>query len=158
MPVLKSKVRSTPSTLGFEEIKAIIPQRFPFLMVDRVIELVPGERVVATKNLTGNEWFYQGHFPEKAITPGAMMLEAMAQAGIIFFYFCSNEKRDVTYLLGSAKIRFLEPVFPGSQLRIEVTPIKVLSGGGILEGKISVDGKVVAKAELGLGVRENSTW
>ncbi len=127
-------------------------------MVDRVIELVPGERVVATKNLTGNEWFYQGHFPEKAITPGAMMLEAMAQAGIIFFRFCSKEERDVTYLLGSAKIRFLEPVFPGSQLTIEVTPVKVLSRGGILEGKISVDGKVVAKAELGLGVRENSTW
>ena len=158
MPVIKSKARPAPSTLGFEEIKAIIPQRFPFLMVDRVIELVPGERVVAVKNLTGNEWFYQGHFPERAITPGAMMLEAMAQAGIIFFRFCSEEARDVTYLLGSAKVRFLEPVFPGSQLTIKITPIKVLSRGGILDGEISVDGKVVAKAELGLGVRENNTW
>ena len=159
MPTLKSiSTRATSSTLGLEEIKAIIPQRFPFLMVDRVTELVPGERVVAIKNLTGNEWFYQGHFPERAITPGAMMLEAMAQVGIIFFHFCFPKPRDVTYLLGSAKIRFLEPVFPGSQLRIEMIPVKVLSRGGILNGQISVEGKIIAKAELGLGVREDNTW
>ena len=157
-PALKSKTGSTPSTLGFEEIKAIIPQRFPFLMVDRVIELVPGERVVAVKNLTGNEWFYQGHFPERAITPGAMMLEAMAQVGIVFFHFCSKEERDVTYLLGSAKIRFLEPVFPGSQLKIEIIPIKLTSKAGIPNGEISVDDRMVAKGEFALGMKANKTW
>ena len=156
MPVLKS--RPVPSTLGFEEIKTIIPQRFPFLMIDRIIELIPGERVVAIKNLTGNEWFYQGHFPAKAITPGAMMLEAVAQTGIIFFHFCQPERQDVTYLLGSAKIRFLEPVLPGSQLNIEVTPIKITTSAGILNGQISVDGRVVAKGEFALGMKRNDTW
>ncbi len=157
MPVLRRLTRA-PAQLDLEGIKAIIPQRFPFLMLDRVTEIVPGERVLGLKNLTGNEWFYQGHFPEKAITPGAMMLEAMAQAGIIFFHFCHPRPQDVTYLLGSAKTRFLEPVFPGSQLAIEVTPVRVFSQSGILNGQISVEGRVVAKAELGLGIRRNSTW
>src|SRR3989338_8191773 len=110
--------------LDIEAIKAIIPQRFPFLMLDRVLEVIAGERVIAIKNLTGNEWFYQGHFPTRAVTPGAMLLEAIAQAGIVFFHFCGGRSRkaDVTYLLGGAKIRYLEPVYPGSQLIIEITP------------------------------------
>ena len=145
-------------TLDFEEIKAIIPQRFPFLMLDRISELIPGERVVGIKNLTGNEWFYQGHFPAKAITPGAMILEAIAQTGIIFFHFCFPERQDVTYLLGSARIRFLEPVLPGAQLSIEVTPIKLTSSAGIINGQVSVDGRVVAKGEFALGTKPNHTW
>ena len=147
-----------PRSLDFEEIKAIIPQRFPFLMLDRISELIPGERAVGIKNLTGNEWFYQGHFPAKAITPGAMILEAIAQTGIVFFRFCFPEQRDVTYLLGSAKIRFLEPVLPGAQLTIEVTPIKLTSSAGIINAQVSVDGRVVARGELALGIKPNQTW
>ena len=148
---------AVPTQLDFEQIKQIIPQRFPFLMLDRVIEIEPGVRVVGLKNLTGNEWFYQGHFPKKAITPGAMLCEAMAQAGIVFFHVTQPRNNgDVTYLLGSIKLRFLEPVWPGDQLRIVVTPVKLTSQAGILNGEASVDGKIVAKGEFALAAKENS--
>src|SRR3989338_9216271 len=97
---MSSKIgRSTQ--LNFEQIKGIILQRFPFLMIDRVVEMKPGVKVVAIKNLTGNEWFYQGHFPKRAVTPGAMICEAVAQTGIVFFYATQPERNNVTYLLGS---------------------------------------------------------
>lgn len=155
-----TKVLDRPRTLDLEEIKAIIPQRFPFLMVDRVIEVVPGVRVTGIKLLTGNEWFYQGHFPEKAVTPGAMILEAMAQTAIVFLRFCADEPRpDVTYLLGSAKVRYLQPVLPGSSLRVEVTPLRLTGRAAIVHGVASVDGSVVARAELGLGMKgKDDTW
>lgn len=143
-------------TLDFESIKKIIPQRFPFLMLDRVIEVEPGIRLVGIKNLTGNEWFYQGHFPMKAVTPGAMICEAMAQAGIIFFYCVEPNRKDVTYLLGSIKMRFLEPVWPGDQLRIEVTPIKLTGISAILSGGATVSGRRVAKGEFTLAAKQNS--
>ena len=94
--------------LDFEAIKRIIPQRFPFLMLDRIIELEPGVRTVGLKNLSGNEWFYQGHFPKRAITPGAMISEAVAQTGIVFFHYSREGEidRDVTYLLGAIRMRF----------------------------------------------------
>ena len=142
-------------TLDFEQIKRIIPQRFPFLMIDRVVEFEPGVRVIAVKNLTGNEWFYQGHFPKRAVTPGAMICEAVAQAGIVFFHLVSHEGRDVTYLLGSIKMRFLEPAWPGDQLRIEVTPIKVMSDAGILAGLVYVGERLIAKGEFALDAKPN---
>lgn len=153
------KARSSKRSLDLEAIKEIIPQRFPFLMLDRVVELVPGVRVAAIKQLTGNEWFYQGHFPHKAVTPGAMILEGMAQAAIIFLHFCDEEiVPKVTYLLGSAKIRYLEPVLPGSSLHIEVTPVRVTSRAGLVQAVATVDGVVVARGELGLGMKSNESW
>lgn len=148
-----------PSTLDFEEIKSIIPQRFPFLMLDRITELIPGERIVGLKNLTGNEWFYQGHFPTRAITPGAMILEAIAQTGIIFFHFSTDQdKRTVTHLLGKANIRFMKPVFPGSQLVIKIVPIKIVANAGILSAEVRVNEKIVARGEFSLGVKEGDKW
>ena len=146
-----------PLQLDFEQIKQIIPQRFPFLMLDRVVEIEPGVRAVGLKNLTGNEWFYQGHFPKKAVTPGAMISEAIAQTGIVFFHATHGERHpDVTYLMGSLKIRFIEPVWPGDQMRIEVTPIKLTSNAGILNAKVTVNERVVAKGEFGLAAKDNS--
>ncbi len=145
-----------PTQLDFEQIKQIIPQRFPFLMLDRVLELEPGVRIVGLKNLTGNELFYQGHFPKKAVTPGAMISEAIAQTGIVFFHFTQPKQRDVTYLMGSLKIRFIEPVWPGDQMRIEVTPIKLTSTAAILHAKVTVEERVVAKGEFGLVAKDNS--
>ncbi len=144
--------------LDFEQIKQIIPQRFPFLMLDRVVDIEPGVRVVGIKNLTGNEWFYQGHFPKKAITPGAMLCEAMAQTGIIFFHMQRSQRsnrEDVTYLLGSIRVRFIRPAWPGDQLRVTVTPVKLTSQSGILNGEISANGKLVAKGEFVLAMKEN---
>ena len=147
----------TAKTLDFEQIKRIIPQRFPFLMLDRVIIAEPGVRVVGIKNLTGNEWFYQGHFPKRAVTPGAMIGEAVAQTGIVFFHLQQQPPaQDVTYLLGSMKMRFLHPVWPGDQLRIEVTPIRLMRDAGLLNGTITVGERVVARGEFALSAKPNS--
>ena len=142
--------------LDFEEVKRLIPQRFPFLMIDRVIEVMPGEKVIASKNLTGNEWFYQGHFPKKAVTPGAMLVEAIAQTGIIFFRLTRALEDDVTYLLGSVKIRFLGPAWPGDQLHITVTPLKLTSTAAILNGEVSVNQHIIARGEFSLSAKPNN--
>jgi len=146
-----------PRQLDFEQVKRIIPQRFPFLMVDRVTDLEPGVRAVGIKNLTGNEWFYQGHFPKRAVTPGAMICEAMAQTGIVFFHYSREGEReeDVTYLMGSLKVRFLEPVWPGEQLQLEVTPIKVLANAALLHARVTVEARVVATGEFALSAKAN---
>src|SRR3990167_5290523 len=89
---MSNRVAAVPQALDFEQIKRIIPQRFPFLMIDRIVEIEPGVRVVGLKNLTGNEWFYQGHFPKKAVTPGAMICEAVAQTGIVFFHVTQTDQ------------------------------------------------------------------
>src|SRR3989338_8922305 len=156
MPTAKA-ARAVTSSLTFEQIKEIIPQRFPFLMLDRVTELVPGKRVVAKKNVTGNEWFYQGHFPQQAITPGAMLLDAMAQAAIILLAVSAEPAlpRTVTFLLGSAKVRFLRPIGPGSQLIIEVVPVKLTSTAGVVAAKVLVDNTVAATGELVLGAKQD---
>ncbi len=146
----------TKQVLDFEEVKRLIPQRFPFLMIDRVIEVKLGEKVVAIKNLTGNEWFYQGHFPKKAVTPGAMIVEAIAQAGIVFFRLTRALEDDVTYLLGSVKIRFLEPAWPGDQLHISVTPIKLTSTAAILTGEVFVNQRIIARGEFSLSAKPNN--
>lgn len=139
--------------LDFEQVKRIIPQRFPFMMLDCVVEAEAGVRVVGLKNLSGNEWFYQGHFPDRAVTPGAMLCEAIAQTSIVFLHLIQPRSGDRTYLLGGIKARFLHPVWPGEQLKIEVTPIKVVSNAAILRGNIVVRGRIVAKGELMLSVQ-----
>lgn len=145
-----------PKTLDFEQIKALIPQRFPFLMLDRVVDFEPGVRVVGIKNLTGNEWFYQGHFPKRAVTPGAMITEAMAQTGIVFFRLSlTSNTNDVTYLLGGVKIRFLKPAWPGDQLRIVITALKLTSRAAIVEAEVLVDEDVIARGELLLSAKPN---
>ena len=147
-----------PSRLDFEAVKRIIPQRFPFLMVDRIIQLEPGVVAVGTKNLSGNEWFYQGHFPQRAVTPGAMISEALAQTGIVFFHYSRPDSPGVpdptiTYLIGSISMRFLRPVWPGEQLRLEVRGIKVVAGAGILTGQVLVDGELVAKGQFTIAAK-----
>jgi 3-hydroxyacyl-[acyl-carrier-protein] dehydratase len=143
--------------LDFEQVRQIIPQRFPFLMLDRVMELEPGIRALGLKNLTGNEWFYQGHFPKRAVTPGAMIGEAVAQTGIVFFHYSRDREAgdDVTYLLGAIKMRFLEPVWPGTQLQLEVTPVKMTSTAAMLATRVMVDGRVVARGEFLLAAKPN---
>lgn len=154
---MRSEVAS-PAQLDFEQLKQIVPQRFPFLMLDRVVDIEPGVRAVGIKNLTGNEWFYQGHFPKKAITPGAMIVEAIAQTGIVFFHSSlPTPPHDVTYLLGSVKARFLEPAWPGDQLRIEVTPIKLTLRAGILAAEVRIEGRTIARGELSLAIKDNAS-
>lgn len=137
--------------LDFEEIKKLIPQRFPFIMLDKVIELNPGERVVAFKNVSGNDMVFLGHFPEKAIMPGALIIESMAQASIILFATSGKndgvDKKPI-YYFGSVKARFLHPVVPGDQLKIQVDVVKILPNGAYVSGEAFVDDKKVAEADL----------
>ena len=145
--------------INFDEIKALVPQKFPLLMVDRVISLEKGKKVVAIKNITGNEIFFLGHFPNMAVMPGAFIIESMAQTAIILFR--KSYEDDVTalaaentiFFFGGAKVRFLKPVIPGDQLQIEVTMIKAFSIGGVVEAVATVEGHRVAKANLTFGVK-----
>jgi 3-hydroxyacyl-[acyl-carrier-protein] dehydratase len=142
--------------LSFEEIKKLIPQRFPFIMIDKVIELVPGKEAVAIKNISGNDIFFLGHFPEKAIMPGAAIIEAMAQTSIVLF--ASARKRDEgekipIYYFGSVKARFHHPVVPGDQLRIKVVNVKTLPTGAYVSGEAFVEDKKVSEADLVFSVK-----
>jgi 3-hydroxyacyl-[acyl-carrier-protein] dehydratase len=145
--------------MTFEEIKALVPQKFPFLMVDRVLALETGKRVVAIKNITGNEICFLGHFPSMAVMPGALIIESMAQTAIILFRKSAAEDGrtfddDRTlFFFGGAKVRFLKPVFPGDQLQIEVTLVKAISVGGVVKAVATVNGARVAQAELSFGAK-----
>lgn len=142
--------------LDIETIQKFLPQRVPFLMIDRVIDLDPGKKVVAIKNVTINEKFFAGHFPGNPVMPGVLIIEAMAQASIMLF--CDDPQATpeshATYYLGSVKVKFLNPVFPGDQLRITVEPVKVISNAAIVNAIAQVDDKEVAKGELSFSIKE----
>jgi 3-hydroxyacyl-[acyl-carrier-protein] dehydratase len=145
--------------ITFEEIKTLVPQKYPFLMVDRVLALETGKRVVAIKNITGNEIFFLGHFPNMAVMPGALIIESMAQTAIILFRKSMEadgrvfDHDQTLFFFGGARVRFLKPVFPGDQLQIEVTIVKAISVGGVVKAIATVDGQRVAQAELSFGAK-----
>ena len=130
-------------------IQKLLPHRFPFLLVDRVLEL-SGDKVVAIKNVTVNEPFFAGHFPGHPIMPGVLIVEAMAQAGGVLALTVLGEGAagKLVYFMGIDKVKFRRPVVPGDQLRLEVTPLR--KGGAIwkMAGKALVDGQVAAEAEF----------
>jgi 3-hydroxyacyl-[acyl-carrier-protein] dehydratase len=136
--------------LDVNEIMKILPHRYPFLMVDRIVEVDPGKSIVAIKNVTINEPFFQGHFPGHPVMPGVLIVEAMAQvAGIMAYLASSDEIRSkVTYFMSIDNAKFRKPVVPGDQLRIEVASTFSRRGIWGVAGKAFVDGKVVAEAEL----------
>jgi 3-hydroxyacyl-[acyl-carrier-protein] dehydratase len=140
--------------LDFEEIKKLIPQRFPFIMIDRVLEVEPGKEVTAVKNISGNDILFLGHFPDKAILPGAAIIEAMAQTAIVLF---AAGKEGITskalYFLGSVKARFYQPVVPGDSLRIRAVNVKSLQQSSYVSAEAFVEDKRVSEAELVFSVR-----
>ena len=110
--------------MDINEIKKILPHRYPFLMVDRIIECDGESRIVGVKNVTGNEPFFQGHFPEMPIMPGVMIIEALAQVGCVLALKILKREGHVVYFTGIDEARFRRPVVPGDQLRLELTKIK----------------------------------
>lgn len=136
--------------LDIQAIQQILPQRYPFLMIDKVIEASP-EKVVAIKNTSINEEYFQGHFPGNAVMPAVLIVEAMAQAGIILYRKIFNNNK--TVYLGAVKARFFDSVFPGSQLRIEVKPVKMVSNAGIISGEVFIGSVKVAQAEVSFSAK-----
>lgn len=136
------------SALTIQKIKEIIPHRYPMLLVDRVEELEEGKRVVAKKNVTINEPFFQGHFPHEPVMPGVLIVEAMAQAGAVALLSLEDFRGKTAYFGGLDKAKFRKKVTPGDTLILEVEIIKVKSAAGIGKGIAYVDGKKVAEAEL----------
>ncbi|MEG0293333.1 3-hydroxyacyl-ACP dehydratase FabZ [Enterococcus sp.] len=134
--------------LNIQQIKEIIPHRYPMLLIDRVEELVDGEKVIAKKNVTINEPFFQGHFPHEPVMPGVLIVEAMAQAGAVALLSLEQFKGKTAYFGGIDKAKFRQKVTPGDTLILEVEIIKVKSSAGIGKGIARVDGKKVAEAEL----------
>jgi len=142
--------------LNIEEIQKVLPHRFPFLLIDRIVELEPGVRVVALKNVTYNEDFFSGHFPGQPVMPGVLITEAMAQASIMLFYGSKSklEGKKLVYYLGSVKVRFSHPVTPGDQLMITIEPVKMVSMAGIVKATARVGDKEVASGELSFAAKE----
>ncbi len=135
-------------SLSITEIKEIIPHRYPMLLIDRVEELVVGERIIAKKNVTINEPFFQGHFPHEPVMPGVLIIEAMAQAGAVALLSIEEFKGKTAYFGGIDKAKFRKKVTPGDTLILEVELLKVKANAGMGKGIAKVDGKKVAEAEL----------
>ncbi len=137
--------------MDINEVKNLLPHRYPFLLVDRVLEFNPGESLVAIKNVSVNEPFFQGHFPEKPVMPGVLIIEALAQATGLLAFSTGNkgaERETLYYLVGIDNARFKQPVIPGDQLRLEVTVTKQKRGIWVFDTKATVDGKVAATAVI----------
>ncbi|MEN8803783.1 MAG: 3-hydroxyacyl-ACP dehydratase FabZ [Thiogranum sp.] len=133
------------------EIQNLLPHRYPFLLVDRVVEFHEGQSLVGIKNVTVNEPFFQGHFPEKPVMPGVLILEALAQATGLLAFRTGNrgaERDSLYYLVGIDKARFKQPVEPGDQLRLSVKLIKTRRGIWVFDTGATVDGKMAATAEI----------
>jgi len=134
--------------LGIDDIKNILPHREPFLMIDRIDELVPGESAKGVKAVSGNEWFFQGHFADKKIMPGVLIIEAIAQTGGVALLTKDELKGKLAFLGRIKNARFNEPVVPGDVLELD-TVIETIKGNiGMGSGKAYVRGKVVASCEL----------
>ncbi len=141
---------SLPTALDGEEIKRILPHRYPFLLVDRIISLEPGKRIVGLKNITINEPFFQGHFPGRPIMPGVLIIEALAQVGGILALVSTPEQlgNPAIFLLGLDKVRFRKPVVPGDQLVMELQAVRGGKKFWKMQGKAFVNETLVTEAEL----------
>jgi beta-hydroxyacyl-ACP dehydratase FabZ len=137
------------------EIQALLPHRYPFLLVDRVMELDPDRRIVGIKNVTVNEPFFQGHFPGRPVMPGVLILEAMAQVGgLLAFKSLGAATRPVVYLTGVDGAKFRKPVVPGDRLRFEIDVLKKRSPFWKMAGRAYVENELVCEAEVTAMVTE----
>jgi len=137
-------------TINITEIMKLLPHRYPFILVDRVVELIEGDKIIALKNVTINEPFFAGHFPGAPIMPGVLIIEAMAQTGGILFAVSQPEEKrgGPVYFMGMDKVKFRKPVVPGDQLFFEVKILNMRSKAVKMSGIATVEGKCVAEAEF----------
>lgn len=134
--------------LTVKEIRDILPHRYPFLMIDRVEEVVEGKSAKGYKNVTINENFFNGHFPEYPVMPGVLILEALAQMGAICILSMDDFKGKIGFLVGADKVRWKKQVTPGDKLDLEIEIVKLRGSIGIGKGKATVDGNLVCEGEI----------
>lgn len=139
--------------LDIEQIKEILPHRHPFLLIDRIEELEVGKRAVGTKCVSYNEPFFAGHFPQKAVMPGVLILEALAQVGAVALLADPKNKGKIAFFGGINKAKFKQQVVPGDVLTLEVEMTKIKGPIGIGEAKAYKDGKICAQAELTFAIQ-----
>ena len=140
--------------LTIEEIKEIIPHRYPFLLVDRILELEPLKRGVGIKNVTANEPFFQGHFPNKPVMPGVLLLEAMAQVGGVSLLYPDENRGKIAYFAGMEGVKFRKPVVPGDQVRMEAEVTRLRGSVGKVRAEAFAEGQLVAEAEFMFALSE----
>jgi 3-hydroxyacyl-[acyl-carrier-protein] dehydratase len=140
--------------LDARAIERIIPHRYPMLLIDRVLELEPGKRILGLKSVTANEQFFQGHFPGNPIMPGVLIVEALAQAGAVLLLSQPEERGKLPLFAGIDGVRFRRPVVPGDQLQLEVVFTVRRGPIGRAKARASVDGELVAEGELTFAVTE----
>jgi len=134
---------------GITDIMRILPHRYPFLLVDRIVEMEGEKRIVGLKNVTINEQFFQGHFPGAPVMPGVLILEAMAQvAGVLIYRDMPDKHAKLIYFTGVENAKFRRPVLPGDQLRIEMELLNRRSNFGKMAGRATVEGKLAAEATV----------
>lgn len=134
--------------LTVKEIRDILPHRYPFLMIDRVEEVVEGKSAKGYKNVTINENFFNGHFPEYPVMPGVLILEALAQMGAICILSMDDFKGKIGFLVGADKVRWKKQVMPGDKLNLEIEIVKLRGSIGVGKGKSTVDGNLVCEGEI----------
>ena len=140
--------RETPNALTSEQIAEILPHRYPFALVDRILDYEPGQWAIGRKCVTRNEEFFCGHFPGQPVMPGVLIVEALAQTGAVAILSQEENKGKIAFFGGIDKCRFKRKVVPGDKLRLETKIIKQKGPVGIGEAIATVDGKVAVKAEL----------
>ena len=134
--------------INIDEILELLPHNYPFLLVDRILELEPAKKIVGLKNVTFNEPFFSGHFPGKPIMPGVLIIEAMAQAGGVLAFKTFPDKKGSVFFTGIDNARFRKPVTPGDQLKLVVEVIKHRREIWLFEGKAFVEDELVAEARI----------
>ena len=134
--------------LTVKDIKEILPHRYPFLMIDRVEEVIEGKSAKGYKNITINENFFNGHFPEYPVMPGVLILEALAQMGAICILSMEDFKGKIGFLVGADKVRWKKQVMPGDKLELEIEIIKLRGSIGVGKGQATVDNQIVCEGEI----------
>ncbi len=134
--------------MDVKAIAAVLPHRYPFLLVDRILELEPRKSVVAIKNVTMNEPFFQGHFPGEPVMPGVLQVEAMAQAAGVMMMESFESGKHLAFLMALNNVKFRRPVVPGDQLVIKAETVRTRARMGVVKARMEVEGKVVSEAEI----------
>jgi len=144
--------------LDSRDIQEILPHRYPFLLVDKIVELVPRQKIIGVKQVTVNEYFFQGHFPDAPVMPGVLIIEALAQVGaILALREFEDRAGKIPFFSGIERARFRRPVVPGDTLFLEVTALRIGSKVQKMRGEAKVDGQLAAEAEIMCIIGDRST-